>query len=190
MLPGALLGWLVWSFLALYGAQGQKNAQIRDLIVVLDGGSVRLEQAGRYRQQVLQEQLRQGRHLDPELLLIRCPRTLSSPQPMPELLEGYDTVTQTTALSGWLQRRQSPPPQRVWIATDPSHSTRATALARPALRSSGITVLPADPPPPGPQEQRKLWRDLLRISLWRVTGRTGDFLVPQIIARKRAACGL
>ena len=157
---------------------------------MLDGRSARLEQAERYRQQVLQEQLFRGRWLVPEQLLIRCPRTLPSPRPMPELLEGYDTVTQITALSGWLQRRQTPQPQRVWIATDPGHSARATALAHLALGSSGITVLPADPPPPGPQERRKLWRDLLRLSLWRATGSNGDFLVPQIVAGKRAACGL
>jgi hypothetical protein len=109
---------------------------------------------------------------------------------MVELLQGYDTVTQITALSGFLERRQSPPPQRVWIATDPGHTPRATALARLALGSMSITVLPSDPPPPGPQELGKLLRDLLRLSLWRVTGTTGAFWVPQIVAHKRAACGL
>ena len=89
--------------------------------MVLDGGSARLEQAGRYRQQVLQEQPPQGRRLEPEQLLIRCPRTPPPPPsitglPLLQLLEGYDTATQITALSGWLQRRQGPPPQRLWIA--------------------------------------------------------------------------
>ena len=58
-----------------------------DLIVVLDGTPTRLEQAERYRQQQLQE---------PELLLILCPRAAPPPQPMPELLQGYDTATHPT----------------------------------------------------------------------------------------------
>ncbi len=107
--------------IALQGLQGPDGALNRDLIVVLDGGSARLEQAGRYRQQVLQEQPPQGRRLEPEQLLIRCPRTPPPPPsitglPLLQLLEGYDTATQITALSGWLQRRQGPPPQRLWPA--------------------------------------------------------------------------
>ena len=135
--------------------------------MVLDGGSARLEQAGRYRQQVLQEQPPQGRRLEPEQLLIRCPRTPPPPPsitglPLLQLLEGYDTATQITALSGWLQRRQGPPPQRLWIATDPGHTGRAVALARIALAGRGIQIQPDPPPPPGPSEHRKLLRDALR----------------------------
>ena len=75
--------------------------------MVLDGRSARLQQAERFRQQVLQEHPPQGRRLEPEQLLIRCPRTPPLPPsntgpPMLELLEGYDTVTQITALSGWM----------------------------------------------------------------------------------------
>ena len=153
--------------IALQGLQGPDGALNRDLIVVLDGGSARLEQAGRYRQQVLQEQPPQGRRLEPEQLLIRCPRTPPPPPsitglPLLQLLEGYDTATQITALSGWLQRRQGPPPQRLWIATDPGHTGRAVALARIALAGRGIQIQPDPPPPPGPSEHRKLLRDALR----------------------------
>ncbi len=52
---------------------------------------------------MLQEQPPQGRRLEPEQLLIRCPRASPPPQLMPELLQGYDTVTQTTALVDWLR---------------------------------------------------------------------------------------
>ena len=117
-----------------------------DLIVVLDGTPTRLEQAERYRQQQLQE---------PERLLIRCPRSASPPQPMPQLLQGYDTATQITALAG-----------------------------------RGIEIQPDPPPPPSPSERRKFLRDALRLSLWRATGSTGAELVPQIVARKRADCGV
>ena len=52
-------------------------------------------------------------------------------------------------------------------------------------------VGPADWPTPSPAERRKLLRDALRLSLWRATaGSTGAWLVPQIVARKRAPCGL
>ena len=152
-----------------------------DLFVVLDGTPTRLEQAERYRQQQLQE---------PERLLIRCPRSASPPQPMPQLLQGYDTVTQITALSGWLQRRPARAPRRIWIATDPGHTGRAVALARNALAGRGIQIQPDPPPPPGPIEHRKLLRDALRLALWPSTGSTGAWLAPQIVAGKRADCGV
>ena len=98
VLADAFLGWLAWPLIALQGLQGPDGALNRDLIVVLDGGSARLQQAGRYRQKVLHEQPRTP----------PPPPSITGP-PMLELLEGYDTVTQITALSGWLQRRQAPP---------------------------------------------------------------------------------
>jgi hypothetical protein len=150
----------------------------------------RLEQAESFRQQVLQEHPRPSRSPEPAHLLIRCPRTSPPPQPMPELLRGYDTVTQITALADWLQHRQAPAPQRLWIATDPDHTARATLLARIALAGRGIQIEPDPPPTPSPSEHRKLIRDALRLILWRVTGSTGAWLVPQIVARKRADCGV
>ena len=149
--------------------------------MVLDGTPTRLEQAELYQRQLLH---------GPERLLIRCPRAASPPQPMPELLQGYDTATQITALADWLQHRQAPAPQRIWIATDPDHTARATLLARIALAGRGIEIQPDPPPPPSPSERRKFLRDALRLSLWRATGSTGAELVPQIVARKRADCGV
>ena len=90
---------------------------------------------------------------------------------MRELLQGYDTATQITALADWLRRRQAP--QRIWIATDPEHTARATLLARIALAGRGIQIQPDPPPPPSPGERRKLARDTLRMSLWRATGSIG-----------------
>ena len=90
--------------------------------MLLDGGAARLARADAFRQ-LLHPQ-------PPEQLLIRCPHTLPPLQPMPELLQGYDTATQITALALWLGARQSQPPRRLWIATDPEHTARATLLAR------------------------------------------------------------
>jgi hypothetical protein len=109
---------------------------------------------------------------------------------MQELLQGYATATQITALADWLRRRQAQPPQRIWIATDPEHTPRATLLSRIALAKRGIQIQPDLPPPPSPGERRKLVRDALRMSLWRSTGSTGGWLVPQAVARKRLQCGL
>jgi len=153
-----------------------------DLIVVLDGGAARLARADAFRQLL---------HPQPsEQLLIRCPHTPQPLQPIPELLQGYDTATQITALADWLRRRQAQPPQRIWIATDPEHTARATLLARIALAGRGIQIQPDPPPPPSLGERRKLVRDALRMSLWRATGSTGGWLVPQVVARKRVQCGL
>ena len=89
----------------------------------------------------------------------------------------YVIATQITALANWLQRRQAPAPQRIWIS-------------RIALAGLGIQIQPDPPPTPSPSEHRKLLRDALRLTLWRVTGSTGAWVVPQIVARKRADCGV
>jgi len=91
------------------------------------------------------------------------------PQPTPELLQGFDTATQITALAHWLRHQPSP---------------------CIALGSQGIRVSPADWPTPSPSEHRKLLRDALRLTLWRATGTTVAWLTPQIVARKRADCGV
>jgi hypothetical protein len=78
----------------------------------------------------------------------------------------------------------------VWIATDPDHTARAVLLARLALGSRGLAVAPSLPPPASALECRKLLRDALRLTLWRATGSTGGWLVPEQVARKRAVCGL
>ena len=112
------------------------------------------------------------------------------PQPTPELLQGFDTATQITALAHWLRHQPPPPSARVLIATDPDHTARAVILARIALGSQGIRVGPADLPTPSSAERRKLFRDALRLTLWRATGSTGAWLAHQVVARKRADCGV
>jgi hypothetical protein len=109
---------------------------------------------------------------------------------MGELLLGYDTATQITALADWLRRRQAQPSQRIWIAADPEHTARAILLSFIALAGRGIQIQPDPPPTLSPGERHKLVRDALRMSLWRITGSTGGWLVPQAVARKRLQCGL
>jgi hypothetical protein len=109
---------------------------------------------------------------------------------LPELLQGFDTATQITALSHWLRDQPSLRSGRVWTATGPDRTTRAVILARIALGSQGIRVGPADLPTPSSGERRKLLLDALRLTLWRATGSTGAWLVPQVVARKRADCGV
>jgi hypothetical protein len=152
-----------------------------DLVVVLDGGSARFAAADR---------IGQALSHTPYRLLIRCPRGTPPAQPTPELLQGFDTATQITALAHCFRHQPSPRSARVWIATDPDHTARAVVLARIALVSQGIGVGPADLPTPSSAERRKLLRDALRLTLWRATGSTGAWLVPQVVARKRAGCGV
>jgi hypothetical protein len=155
-----LLGFASW--FGFHPQRGLGSAQSFDLIVVLDGGLSRLAAAERIRQRILHGDTQQGSRHEPDLLLIRCPRSSPVPQLMRELLQGYDTVTQITALADWLRRRQAQPPQRIWIATDPEHTARATLAGR------GIQIQPDPPPPPSP----------------------GGWLVPQTIACKQAQCAL
>lgn len=103
---------------------------------------------------------------------------------MPELLQGFDTASQITALAQWPQQ-QHPLPKLVWIATDPDHIARAVLNAQIALGPRGIQMPPL--PAPSPSERHKLLLDALRPQLWRATG---AWLVPNVTARKRAACGL
>ena len=188
VLSAALL-WLAWPWLRprLWPAQGAT------WLVVLDGYH-RLD-AALVRQQLTAE----------PILLITCPSTgqpttaqrlrqreVRQPlSPSPQLVvlkQGFDTATQITALAQWLQQ-QHPLPKRVWIATDPDHTARAVLNAQIALGPRGIQVGPP-PPPASPAERRKLLRDALRLQLWRATGSTGAWLAPQVVARKRADCGV
>jgi uncharacterized SAM-binding protein YcdF (DUF218 family) len=171
--------WLAWPRIAPFASPVPPSAAAADLVVVLDGGSARLA-AG--------ERIAARLSHPPRRLLIRCPLGAPPPQPWPELLQGYDTATQITALTQWL--RHQPPLAQVWIATDPDHTARAVLLARIALAGQGIRVAPQDPPEPSAGERRKLLRDAMRLLLWRATGSTGAWLVPSALARKRAACGV
>ena len=173
--------WLAWPWLVPLFSPVPTSGAGSDLVVVLDGGSGRFAVADRIGQALPQP---------PRRLLIRCPRGTPPPQPIPELLQGFDTATQITALAHWLRHQPSPRIARVWIATDPDHTARAVVLARIALGSQGIRVGPADLPTPSPAERRKLLRDALRLTLWRSTGSTGAWLAPEVVARKRADCGV
>ena len=173
--------WLAWPWIVPLVSPGPPSTAGSDLVVVLDGGSGRFAVADRIGHALPQR---------PHRLLIRCPRATQPPQPTPELLQGFDTATQITALAHWLRRQPSPRSARVWIATDPDHTARAVILARIALGSQGIRVGPADLPTPSPGERRKLLRDALRLTLWRATGSTGAWLALEVVARKRADCGV
>jgi uncharacterized SAM-binding protein YcdF (DUF218 family) len=184
---GLLLGtsaaglWLAWPWIVPLVSPVPTSGPGSDLVVVLDGGSGRFAAADR---------IGQALSKPPRRLLVRCPRSTPPAQPTPELLQGFDTATQITALAHWLRHQPSPRIARVWIATDPDHTARALVLARIALGSQGIRVGPADLPTPSPSEHRKLLRDALRLTLWRATGSTGAWLAPQVVARKRADCGV
>ena len=185
-LPGAVLLlasglWLAWPWIVPLVSPVSPSTAGSDLVVVLDGGSGRFAAADRIGQALSQP---------PRRLLIRCPRGTPPPQPTPELLQGFDTATQITALAHWLRHQPSPRSARVWIATDPDHTARAVVLARIALGSQGIRVGPADLPTPSSAERRKLFRDALRLTLWRATGTTGAWLAPQVVSRKRVDCGV
>ena len=173
--------WLAWPSIVPLVSPVPTSGPGGDLVVVLDGGSGRFAAADR---------IGQAQSQPPHRLLIRCPRSTPPPQPSPELLQGFDTATQITALALWLRHQPSPRIARVWIATDPDHTARAVVLARIALGSQGIRVGPTDLPAPNPSEHRKLLRDALRLTLWRATGSTGAWLAPQVVARKRADCGV
>ena len=185
-LPGAVVLlasglWLAWPWLVPLVSPVPTSTAGSDLVVVLDGGPGRFAVADRIGQSLSQL---------PRRLLIRCPRGTLPLHPTPELLQGFDTATQITALAHWLRHQPSPRSARVWIATDPDHTARAVVLARIALGSQGIRVGPADLPTPSSAERRKLLRDALRLTLWRVTGSTGAWLAPEVVARKRADCGV
>ncbi|MCP9943506.1 hypothetical protein KBY70_14070 [Cyanobium sp. ATX 6E8] len=171
--------WLAWPWLAPLWFSVSAAPDRPDRLVVLDGTPSRLAQAERL-----------AAALPPQRLLIRCPRSTPPPQPLPELLQGFDTTTQITALADWLRVQPVPSPRRVWIATDPDHTARAVLLARLALGGRGLAVAPAPPPPPSTLERRKLLRDALRLTLWRAIGSSGGWLVPEQVARKRVACGV
>jgi uncharacterized SAM-binding protein YcdF (DUF218 family) len=150
-LPGAVVLltsglWLAWPWIVPLVSPVPTSGPGGDLVVVLDGGSGRFAAADR---------IGHGLSKPPRRLLIRCPRSTPPAQPTPELLQGFDTATQITALAHWLRRQPSPRSARVWIATDPDHTARAVVLTRIALGSQGIRVGPADLPSPSPSEHRK-----------------------------------
>lgn len=184
------LGWLVWPLLRprLWPAPGGP------LVVVLDGYH-RLE-GGRRLQ--LQRQA--------PLLLIACPSTLRyattsatlspSHRPPQLLLQGFDTVTQMTALARWLSTAPWPVAE-VLLVSDREHLPRAGYVAQLALGAQGIRVTPFAAPPAPPELLHRMRegplksaRDVLRITAWRTSGSTLAFLLPQWLEARRQGCGL
>ena len=110
-----------------------------------------------------------------------------------ELREGFDTATQMAALARWLQQRPSRP-RRLLLVTDAFHSPRATTAAQIAAGSLGVKVIPmpVEPVSLGSAAQEEanwpLWRDGLRLKLWRMTGSTGAALRPAIKQAKVRQC--
>ena len=102
-LPGAVVLlasglWLPWPWIVPLVSPVPTPGPGSDLVVVLDGGSGRFAAADRIGQALPQP---------PSRLLIRCPRGTLPPQPTPELLQGFDTATQITALAHWLRHQPS-----------------------------------------------------------------------------------
>lgn len=131
--------------------------------------------------------------------------------PLRVLREGFDTATQIAALGRWRPPgapAASSAPSRIWILSDGFHVPRASLAARIALGAAGTRVdpLPIDPngrpiapfrfrapppPPPTPMPPALLWpiwRDALRLQLWRLSGSTAAFLRPQLLRHKQALC--
>ncbi len=91
--------WLAWPWIVPLVSPVPPSTAGSDLVVVLDGGPGRFAAADRIGQALSQP---------PHRLLIRCPTGTPPPQPTPELLQGFVTATQITALAHWLCHQCSP----------------------------------------------------------------------------------
>ena len=75
------------------------------------------------------------------------------------------------------------------LVSDSHHLPRLLPAARLALGGQGVRVagLTASSALPAPAAW-PIWRDSLRLQLWRATGSTVAFLVPSTLRAKQAAC--
>ena len=187
LLASAAAVWLAWPFLrpSFWPATG------KPWVVVLDGYH-RLDFA-----------LKFARSLSgAPILLITCPTTgeptrqqqAQSPGALVVLEEGFDTANQTVALAQWLGKHQRldrlAPPSRIWLVSDRHHFPRASISAQIAIGSLGTQVL-AVPVPAALALQEApefVWRDALRLQLWRATGSTFGFLQPALMREKIRSC--
>lgn len=183
LLIGSSALWLLWPLLRPVLAPAHGTT----LVVVLDGYQ-RLDAA-------------LARTGSLPLLLITCPRTgqptaaqrqRAAGRPFWLLRQGWDSAHQLTQLARWLQRPPTslPPIGRVLLVSDSHHLPRLLPAARIALGGQGLAVagLTASSALPAPATW-PIWRDSLRLQLWRATGSTGSFLVPTQRRAKQAACG-
>ena len=90
--------WLAWPWIVPLVSPVPPSTAGSDLVVVLDGGSGRFAAADR---------IAHALPKPPRRLLIRCPRATQPPQPIPELLQGFDTATQITTLAHWVRHQPS-----------------------------------------------------------------------------------
>ena len=144
------------------------------------------------------------------ILLISCPATgQPTPSqwsrvhgPLQVLRTGFDTASQIAALSHW-RPPDGQAPSRVWILSDGFHVPRAALAAQIALGAAGTRVDPLpvqtitkpivlsrfSAPPPTPSAGLwPIWRDALRLQLWRLSGSTGAFLRPRLLQHKQRLC--
>lgn len=200
LLAGSAALWLAWPWLrpALWPARGPA------WLVVLDGYH-RLDRA-----------LAVQRRLPLPILLISCPATgQPTPQqwrqaraPLLLLRRGSDTAGQIAALALWRPQlpgasgeawRSLDAPAAIWLVSDPVHLPRARLAAQIALGSAGTRVLPLPAPPPGSPSPAiaggapltsdwPLWRDALRMQVWRLSGSTAAFLQPALQQHKHSLC--
>lgn len=181
LLSGAL--WSLWPLLrtALAPAHGTTLVVVFDGYHRLDAALVRTDSL--------------------PLLLITCPRTgqpttaqsqRAAGRPFWIVRQGWDSAHQLTVLARWLRQPPAalPPIGRVLLVSDSHHLPRLLPAARVALGDQGIAVagLTARAALPGP-DPWPILRDALRLQLWRASGSTGAFLVPQLRHHKQIACG-
>ncbi len=131
--------WLAWPWIVPLVSPVPTSGTGSDLVVVLDGGAGRFAVADRIGHALPQP---------PRHLLIRCPRGTPPAQPTPELLQGFDTATQITALAHWLRHQSSPAlplAARAFalalpISLPPAPASTASCFGMPCASPSGAPL--------------------------------------------------
>jgi len=179
-----VLLWAVWPLFRPFAFFGSGSS----LLVVLDGYQ-RLDLA-----------LDRQRKSSESILLITCPAT-GQPTPRQKrrakkmfvLKQGLDTVEQIKALAGWLEHLPASGhrmPGVVVLVSDAHHFPRAFIVAQLAVGGVGIKVaaLKTSVGKEQPWTEASIWRDALRIQLWRLTGSTWGVLDSRATVRKFNSC--
>jgi hypothetical protein len=148
--------WLAWPWIVPLVSPVPPPTAGSDLVVVLDGGPGRFAVADRIGHALPQP---------PHRLLIRCPRATQPPQPTPELLLGFDTATQITALAHWLRHQPSP---ALPLAARAFALVRLICLSPATLNAASFSAIPCASPSGGPPAALALGSLLMR---WPVSAR-------------------